>query len=320
METLGTVCSSRKARRLVANTRGFACVGWPEGDTSLPNDLTPAVPARPGLKRRWLFIILALTFLFVLMPFLFWQATWFGKPLDNAQLAKSLNDRGNPRQIQHALSQLADRILAPSPAVRDSARLFYPQVVEIAQNGQDELRLTAAWVMGQDNSVPSFHDELLRLLQDPNPMVRRNAALALVRFGDASGIAEIRSMLQPSNVAAPQAGALDQRLKPGDAINPGTLVGHIDSGNAKNELRSQIPGAIDRWLVPDKSPVVPGQAVLLVDPSSDETWEALRALYLIGDTRDLPALDDIARGGAGVPLRIRQQAEVAASAIRARLK
>ena len=284
----------------------------------MPVQPNPA-PPKPGLKRRWLFVILALTFLFVLMPFLFWQATWFGKPLDNAQLAKSLNDRANPREVQHALSQLADRILAPSPAVRDSARPFYPQVVEIAQSGQDELRLTAAWVMGQDNTVPGFHDELLRLLQDPNPMVRRNAALALVRFHDVSGIAEIRSMLQPSNVAAPQPGALEQRLKPGDAINPGTLIGRIDSGNAKNELRSQIPGTIDRWLVPDKSSVVPPQPVLLVDPSSDEIWEALRALYLIGDAQDLPTVDTIARGASDVPLRVRQQAEVSASAIRSRL-
>ena len=284
-----------------------------------PNPVQPnPAPAKPGLKRRWLFVILALTFLFVLMPFLFWQATWFGKPLDNAQLAKSLNDRADPREVQHALSQLADRILAPSPAMRDSAREFYPQVVQIAQTGQDELRLTAAWVMGQDNSVPGFHDELLALLQDSNPMVRRNAALALVRFHDASGIAEIRSMLQPSDVAAPQAGALDQRLKPADAINPGTLVGRIDSGNTKNELRSQIPGTIDHWLVPDKSSVVPGQPVLLVDPSSDEIWEALRALYLIGDAQDLPVLDNIARGAGDVPLRVRQQAEITASAIRSR--
>jgi hypothetical protein len=286
-----------------------------------PNPVQPTpVPAKPGLKRRWLFVILALTFLFVLMPFLFWQATWFGKPLDNAQLAKSLNDRADPREVQHALSQLADRILAPSPALHDSAREFYPQVVQIAQNGQDELRLTAAWVMGQDNSVPGFHDELLALLQDRNPMVRRNAALALVRFHDAAGIAEIRSMLQPSNVAAPQAGALDQRLKPADAINPGTLMGRIDSGNTKNELRSQIPGTIEHWLVPDKSSVVPGQPVLLVDPSSDEIWEALRALYLIGDAQDLPMLDNIARGAGDVPLRVRQQAEITASAIRSRLK
>lgn len=275
-------------------------------------------PAKPGLKRRWLFIILAVTFLFVLMPFLFWQATWFGRPLDNAQLAKSLDDRADPREVQHALSQLADRILAPSPAVRDSARPFYPQVVQIAQTGQDELRLTAAWVMGQDSSVGEFHDELLRLLHDPNPMVRRNAALALVRFHDASGIAEIRSMLQPSSIAAPQAGALDERLKPTDVINPGTLVGRIDAGNVKNELRSQIPGTIDHWLVPDNSSVAPGQAVLLVDPSSDEIWEALRALYLIGDAQDLPVLDGIARGAGDASLKIRQQAEVSASAIRSR--
>ena len=173
-------------------------------------------PPKPGLKRRWLFVILALTFLFVLMPFLFWQATWFGKPLNDAQLQKSLVDREHPREIQHALSQVADRMLARDAFTRDSARQFYPQVVQIAQNGQDELRLTAAWVMGQDNSIPDFHQELVRLLQDPNPMVRRNAALGLVRFGDASGLAEIRSMLQPSAIAAPSGGsALDERLKPG---------------------------------------------------------------------------------------------------------
>jgi hypothetical protein len=60
--------------------------------------------------------------------------------------------------------------------------------------------------------------------------------------------------------------------------------------------------------------------VLLVDPSNDEIWEALRALYLIGDAQDLPMLDNITRGvGGDVPLRVRQQAEVSASAIRSRL-
>src|SRR5713226_9524563 len=218
------------------------------------------------------------------MPFLFWQATWFGKPLNDTQLEKSLSDREHPREIQHGLSQLADRVLSRDAFTRDSARRFYPRVIEIARTGQDELRLTAAWVMGQDNSVPEFHQELLRLLQDPNPMVRRNAALALVRFHDASGLPEIRYMLQPSSVAAPVSGALEERLKPGDAINPGTLLGRIESGDrARTELRSQIPGTIDHWLVPDKSAVTSGQPLLLVNPSVDEIWEALRALYLVGE-------------------------------------
>jgi hypothetical protein len=282
--------------------------------------VNPAIPTptKPGLKRRWLFVILALTFLFVLMPFLFWQATWFGKPLNDAQLQKSLVDREHPREIQHALSQVADRMLARDAFTRDSARQFYPQVVQIAQNGQDELRLTATWVMGQDNSIPDFHQELVRLLQDPNSMVGRNAALALVRFGDASGLAEIRSMLQPSAIGAPEAGALEQRLKPGESINPGTLLGRIRTGNSTSELRSQIPGIVRRWLVPDNSAVIKGQPVLLVDPSVSEIWESLRALYLIGQLEDLPALEEIARGGSDIPANVRQQAGLTATAIRSR--
>ena len=78
----------------------------------MPEKSTSATPpAKPGLKRRWLFVILALTFVFVLMPFLFWQATWFGKPLNDTQLEKSLTDSQHPREIQHALAQIADRIL-----------------------------------------------------------------------------------------------------------------------------------------------------------------------------------------------------------------
>ena len=283
-------------------------------------DRANPAPAKPGLKRRWLFLILALTFLFVLMPFLFWQATWFGKPLNDVQLEKSLSDREHPREIQHALSQLAGRILSRDAFTRDSARRFYPRVMEIAQTGQDELRLTAAWVMGQDNSVPDFHQELLRLLQDPNPMVRRNGALALVRFQDASGLPEIRSMLQPYTVTAPSGpGALDERLKPGDAINPGTLLGRIENGaQSRTELRSQIPGTIDRWLVSDKSSVAPGQPLLLVNPSGDEIWEALRALYLLGEPQDLPAVEEFARGSGRFPANVRQQAELTATAIRSR--
>jgi len=285
----------------------------------MPDQPIPAATAKPGLKRRWLFVILALTFLFVLMPFLFWQATWFGKPLNDPQLQKSLSDREHPREIQHALSQVADRILSRDPRTRDSAHLFYPRIIQIAQTGQDELRLTAAWVMGQDNAVPDFHQELLRLLQDPNPMVRRNAALALVRFGDASGRDEIRSMLKPSAINAPVAGALDERLKPGDTINTGTLVGRIDAAErSRTEMRSQIPGTIERWLIADKTAVTAGQPVLLVNPSSDEIFEALRALYLIGEPQDLPAVEEFARGAADLPPTIRQQAELTSNAIRSR--
>ncbi len=41
--------------------------------------------------------------------------------------------------------------------------------------------------MGKDPSVPEFHEALKKLLVDNDPMVQRNAALSLVRFGDVSG-------------------------------------------------------------------------------------------------------------------------------------
>ncbi len=276
-----------------------------------------ARPAKPRVAAKWLFAILALTFLFVLMPFLLWQATWFGRPLNDDQLSKSLADGEHTREVQHALTQVADRILSPVAATRDSARRFYPQTIAIAQTGGDELRLTAAWVMGQDSAVPEFHHELLRLLDDPNPMVGRNAALALVRFGDVAGRPQILAMLQLYAMPSPQAGTLIERMKPGDAINPGTLLGRIETGGQKIEVRSQVPGTVRSWQVADGDAVKSGQAILLVDPSSAEIWEGLRALYIVGNKEDLPAVEQLSQG-AGIEANLRQQAEATAKAIASR--
>lgn len=277
-------------------------------------DLTPATPK--AVRRGWLYLVLALAFLFVLMPFLFWQVTWFGQPLSDEQIERNLADREHPRKAQHALSQIADRILSPDPSVRASARRWYPQVVTLAGQNVGELRLTAAWVMGQDNTVPEFHQALLRLLGDANPMVRRNAALALVRFGDASGRPVILSMMQPYAVVAPQNGRLAQRLRVGDAVNPGTLLARIQDGDQKIELRSPVPGTLERWLARDGATVSTGEETTLLAPSSEMVWEALRALYLIGRPEDLPAIESYARGKADMPDLVRQQAELAARAIR----
>jgi hypothetical protein len=288
--------------------------------SSIPPQL-PATEIRApagAVRRRWLYLILIVTLLFVLMPFLFWQATWFGRPLTDAQIKKNLADSEHPRKVQHALSQIADRMVSRDPSVRVSARRWYPQVIALSASPIEELRLTAAWVMGQDNSVAEFHQALLPLLADPHPMVRRNAALALVRFGDAAGRLVILSMLEPYTVLAPQGGTLTQRLKAGDVLNPGTLLGRIEQGNKKIEIRSQVPGTLDRWLARDAAGVSRGDALTLIAPSSDVVWEALRALYLIGQPEDLPAIERNARGSTGLPNSVRQQAELTARAIHSR--
>ncbi len=273
-----------------------------------------ATKRRAPLGARWTFAILILAFLFVLMPFLFWNATWFGRPLTDAQLGKALSNRSHPREIQHALTQIETRIEAGDPSVRR----WYPQVVALASDRIDEIRVTDAWVMGQDTKSAEFHAALLPMLADPNPMVRRNAALSLVRFGDDSGHAQIVAMLRPYQMPAPFAGKLETRLKPGDVVNPGTLLAHIESGRESREVRANVPGTLENWLVPNGSAIAMGQPIVSLAPSESMVWEALRALYLVGRPDDLPDVERYARGVDGMSSHISEQAQATAQATRSR--
>ena len=279
----------------------------------------PAAAPKSAMAKKWLIGILVLTFAFVLMPFLLWYMTTFSRPLADAELATYFTDTAHPRRAQHALSQVADRIMSPNLAIRESAKRWYPEVVKSAEQGSDELRVTSAWVMGQDNRSSEFHAALQKQLTDANPMVRRNAALSLVRFADSSGHDVIAGMLAPSSIAAPRSGALATRLKPGDVINPGTLVAHVATlSGEKIEVRSDVPGTILQWTVPDGAQIQAGQPILVVDPSPEMVWESLRALYLIGKKVDTAAVNSYARGIEGMPPQIQQQATLTAKAISAR--
>lgn len=270
------------------------------------------------MAKKWLVAILVLTFAFVLMPFLLWYMTTFSRPLNDEEIGSYFVDAAHPRRAQHALSQIADRIMSPNPAIRASAKPWYPEVVKSSAQGSDELRVTAAWVMGQDNQSPEFHAALLKQLADANPMVRRNAALSLVRFADSSGHGIIAGMLAPYTMAAPRSGALTIRLKPGDVINPGTMVAHLMVSAEEIEVRSDVPGTILQWAVEDGAQVQAGQPILQVDPSPEMVWESLRALYLIGQKDDAPNVDRYARGIQGMPPQIQQQAALTAKAISTR--
>src|SRR5579872_3027583 len=84
---------------------------------------------KPGMAQKWLIAILVLTFAFILMPFLLWYMTTFSRPLSDADLAAYFNDTVHPRRAQHALSQIADRMMSLNPAIRASAKSWYPEVV-----------------------------------------------------------------------------------------------------------------------------------------------------------------------------------------------
>src|SRR6266478_464778 len=134
------------------------------GDPSqFPPEISSELPAssphhKMSPRNRALFFVTA--WLIVLMPFLFWWNTWFGRRLPDKQITEYLQDEKHPRHIQHALIQLGERMgRHDSAAVR-----WYPELVRLASHPVEEVRNTDAWVMGQDSSGQGFHETLLKML------------------------------------------------------------------------------------------------------------------------------------------------------------
>jgi len=290
----------------------------PENSTAQP---TPSSHKMSG-RNRFLFFLTA--WLIVLMPFLFWWNTWFGRQLSDEQITEYLRDDKRPRHIQHALVQLGERM-----GRRDAgAARWYPEMVRLASHSVEEVRNTDAWVMGQDTSDADFHAALRKMLEDSSPMVRGNAALSLVRFGDAAGRAQIAALLQPAKIVAPGAGRVLDTDKAGIAIRQGGLIAKLQLGSLQNEnrhdgtqttdVRSPISGRIRTISASAGVNVAAGEEIATVDPSEEQVWEALRALYIIGRAEDLPAIRPYERELPDIPNRVRQQALLTDNAIRSR--
>lgn len=276
---------------------------------------TTLAKSKHSMSRTQKILFFTTGWLIVLMPFLFWWNTWFGRHLSDQQLTEYLHDEKKPRHIQHALVQLGDRMSHNDAA----AKRWYPDLVRLAAHPVEEVRNTDAWVMGQDTAGPGFHEILLKLLNDTSPMVRGNAALSLVRFGDASGRPQIVALLEPAHITAPIDGRIVDSDRSGTAIHQGGLIAKLaptDSSQAI-EIRSPIPGRI-RSVSQTGANVKAGAEVAVIDPASEQVWEALRALYLIGQPEDLAAIRPYERDLPDISNDVRQQATEAEKAIRAR--
>jgi HEAT repeat protein len=275
-----------------------------------------SIPATVEPKRRRVSLpLVLLAILLVVVPFLTWYLTWFGRPLSDDGLGNYLRDEKNVRHVQQALTLIEERIEKGDKSVKR----WYPQVVALAESPVVEIRKTAAWVMGQDNQSEEFHAGLLKLLEDSQPVVRRNAAVQLVRFKDERGRRELLAMLQPFNVNAPFEGKIESVLTEGVEVRENALLARItDAQNQGHELRSPLSGKLTHVSAPVGTNVASGAVVLTIAPDPDFVFEALRALFLVGQTEDLQEVERYASGVEGMPERVKQQAAQTLKAIRSR--
>ena len=295
----------------------------------------------PAPRRRpsniWLIIVAAL---FIIVPFLTWYFTWFGRALSDDKIAEYLADDQHPRNIQHALAQIEARMEKNDASVKK----FYPRIVELTKNSNTEVRKTVAWVMGQDNTSEDFHRALLSLLNDVEPLVRRNAALQLVRFTDAnghpdaSGRPELRTMLQPFEAKSPIAGTLVSLLPVGSEVHAGSLLARIrDSSGNLQEFRAAVDGKIiatpARSLLTSNqtgdaamtTPLVSkegdqvqaNQTIAWLAPDRATILNALGALAYVGTREDLPLIQQCAQVEGGTETL--QQAAATAKLIEKRV-
>src|SRR5438132_3847933 len=252
------------------------------------NEIQAAVTATQPERRRASLSLIILAVLFIIVPFLTWYGTWFGRKLSDEDIATYLADEKNPRHIQHALSRVEERIEGGDPTVKK----FYPQVIALTKSPFGEIRKTTAWVMGQDNTSEEFHRALIGLLTDNEPLVRRNAALQLVRFGDASGRPELRAMLQSFEAKSPIDGSVVSLLPRASKISAGGLLARIrDTSNVVQEFRSPVDGAIGTLSAKEGEAVAAGQTIAWLTPDRATISDALRALAYVGTKDDLSMID-----------------------------
>jgi hypothetical protein len=275
---------------------------------------TPPKPLFPSRKYPWAILVVVL--LFVLIPFFSWYGSWFGRPLSDSKIEEYLNNAARPRDTQHALSLIGNKIIEGDK----SMQRWYPLVVQASQNNSPEVRKIAAWTMGQDNHSEEFHAALLPLIKDPNAGVRHNAAIQLVRFNDHSSRLELLAMLDSTILKAESDGTVEFIIEEeGRAIAANSPLARIKNGEGQvSEIRSPEAGRIEAFAVADKSTVKTGDRVIILAPSVEQVREALKALFIVGQAEDIPSIQRYAGQVSGMSEAVQRQAVATLEAIRSR--
>jgi biotin/lipoyl-binding protein len=278
--------------------------------------LDEVVYERIRLRRRKPWPMFVAAALFVIVAFLSWYGSWFGRPLTDAQITEYLNDNEKPRHIQHALDQIVGRMDSRDKSVRQ----WYSKIISLARHPVPQVREWAAVTMGHDNGSEEFHASLRSMLGDEDRIVRSSAALWLVRFNDASGRSQLVEMLKPVTMSADCAGVVALIAdREGVAVSreaPMLRIRQPDSGVV--ELRPPFDGRIETLLISDGATVEAGTPLVVLSPGVKNVENALIALHWVGESEDLRYIEHYTQDLPGMPEHIRQKAMSAITAIRDR--
>ena len=86
------------------------------------------------------------------------------------------------------------------------------------------------------------------------------------------------------------------------------------------EIRAAEAARIESLLVKDGSRVESGTEILTLSPSTEQIWEALRGLYLVGQANDVESVKRYLLPAPGVPDHVQRQAQETVKAIESRGK
>jgi HEAT repeat protein len=271
--------------------------------------------ATAARRRRTPWPLAVVAVLFVVVPFLTWYWTWFGRSLDDEEIGKYLSE-GKPRHAQHALSQVAEAFERGDAG----AGRWNAQVLGLASSPSPDVRMTAAWVMGAEHRSGEFRETLARLLEDPEPIVRRNAALALVRFGDGRCRPELLAMLRPYTLRAADSGTALTALTAGSRVKRDSLLLRFKTAAGESgELRSPLPGTVGRASLKDGDVFEAGAELFVLAPDAEQVTDALTGLLYLGQEEELADVERYARGVEGMPQDLKTKAALTAEAIKRRV-
>jgi hypothetical protein len=266
-------------------------------------------------RRRAPWPLIVVAALLVIVPFIAWYGTWFGRPLTDEQIDQYLSETEKPRHVQHALAEIERRISSGD----ERARRWYPRITALADSPEKEARMTAAWVMGVDTRAEEFRGKLAQLAEDGEPIVRRNAALSLIGFNDARCLPELRAMLKPFSVRSTTDGTALTALTVGSSVRREALLMRArDSANRVYDVRSPLDGKISAALIKTGDQFQTGSEMFVLAPDAVTVGDALEGLKRLGTREDLAEVERYAQGVEGMPDYIKNRAAQAAEAIKRR--